>query len=65
MQEKNEKLKQKWNDQIENLTDFHHDKLNEWEANFIDSIQIQLSNDKMLSMKQSVILNRIHERYDE
>ena len=34
--------------------------LSDWETEFIDSIEIQISNDRDLSFKQSSILGRIY-----
>lgn len=36
--------------------------LSDWETEFIDSIEIQISNDRDLSFKQSSILGRIYAR---
>lgn len=39
-------------------------KLNEWEINFLESVQKQLSENNDLSWKQIKCLNRIYERIE-
>ena len=47
---------------IEMALGLGHIELNEWEAEFIDSIERQINQNKKLTWKQSKILVRIWER---
>ena len=38
--------------------------LNKWEVEFVDSIELQLSQDRELSFKQSSILRKIYGRIE-
>jgi hypothetical protein len=46
---------------IEEANDYGCIELSEWEVSFLDSISIQV-NERDLSMKQSLALNKIYER---
>lgn len=60
-----EVLMQRWKRKINTITEaveLGELRLTEWEEGFIDSIGIQLENDKELSFKQSQHLNIIYDR---
>ena len=50
--------RQKWKDKVKECIENVH-KLNDWENEFIDSIEIRLSKQEDLTHKQSKVLNRI------
>ena len=56
--------RKKWKEKIETIEEAYNYgciELTEWEARFLDSISIQV-NDRDLTMKQSLALNKIYER---
>ena len=62
-----EKRVQEWKDQLQTI--FESIEVcclspNNWEVEFLDSIELQLSQDKELSFKQSSILRKIYGRIE-
>ena len=45
---------------VDAIIDEAQDKLNDWESNFVDSIENQIDNNRNLSQKQAEILERIY-----
>lgn len=59
------RLEKEWRDKFETIceaNDVCQIELNEWEVDFLESIEIMLSQGKILSFKQSSILRRIYDR---
>lgn len=62
-----EDRKNEWRNQIETIvSEIEISKLilSEWENDFIDSVDIQISDGKELSFKQSSILRKIYSRIE-
>lgn len=62
-----EKRVQDWKHQIETIIgsyDVQCLELNNWEVEFVDSIEMDLSSGKQLSFKQSSILRKIYDRIE-
>jgi len=57
-----EETREKWDDKIAFLME-GADRLNDWEADFIDSLDSWRSENKDLTHKQSKVLNKIFEGY--
>jgi len=63
----NAEIFEKWKIKKQAILDCYnsgHLDLNEWEINFIDSIDILLSNNSELSFKQSSCLSKIFDRIE-
>lgn len=57
--------KRNWRIQVETIQEAYNlclIELNNWEIEFLDSIEIQLHNKKDLSFKQSSILRKIYDK---
>ena len=61
-----EETRKRWQERIEFLTATDAiDRLSEWENDFVDSIQIRLSQGKDLTLNQSSKLNQIFHKVEE
>jgi hypothetical protein len=57
--------REKWKDKLDTIIKSHENccvELNEWEIEFVDSIDKLLSDNKDLSFKQSKCLNKIYDK---
>ena len=60
-----EKLRRTWQSKIDTVIESHNmgcTELNDWEREFIDSLERRLSEGKDLTWKQSKKLNQIYEK---
>ena len=60
-----EETRAKWRGAVAYLLENGDLHLNEWEAEFLDSISIRLANGLDLSMRQSSILYKLWHRVEE
>ena len=49
---------------IKNAVEMGCLRLNDWEIGFIDSIEIWISQEKLVTWNQSKVINRIYERIE-
>lgn len=57
-----DKTKARWQEIVDGAADQDH-RLTDWEREFADSISIQLSRGKELSVRQTKVLYRMSEKY--
>jgi len=60
-----ESLQEKWKRYADYINEYGDDCLNDWEADFMESITEHLEFGEELSFKQSSVLSRIYHKVEE